>query len=114
METVISRDGTPIAFDRRGAGPVVVLVGGALQHRALDQVIGQRAAVLAQHVTLVHYDRRGRGDSGDTAPYAVAREIEDLEALIDREEGPVTVLGMSSGGALALDAAAGLGPKIAR
>ncbi|MFO7169830.1 MAG: alpha/beta hydrolase [Chloroflexota bacterium] len=114
MGTVASKDGTAIAFDRLGQGPVVVLVGGALQHRALDRVIGQRAQVLAQHCTLIQYDRRGRGDSGDTQPYAVEREIEDLEAIIDSAGGEAVVLGMSSGGALALEAAHALGPKITK
>ena len=112
MNTTTSKDGTTIAFDRLGQGPLVVLVGGALQHRALDRVIGQRAPVLAQHFTLVHYDRRGRGDSGDTPPYAVAREIEDLDAVIASVGGEAHVLGMSSGGALALAAAARLSARM--
>lgn len=112
MHTVLSKDGTPIAFDRLGAGPILIMVGGALQHRALDKVIGQRAAVLAQHFTVIQYDRRGRGDSGDTQPYAVEREIDDLEAVIDGVGGAAHVLGMSSGGALVLAAAERLGAKL--
>jgi pimeloyl-ACP methyl ester carboxylesterase len=112
MYTVTSNDGTMIAFDRLGHGPVLVMVGGALQHRALDRVIGQRAETLAQRFTVIHYDRRGRGDSGDTPPYEVAREIEDLETVIDHVGGAAYVLGMSSGGALALEAAQKLGAKI--
>jgi pimeloyl-ACP methyl ester carboxylesterase len=114
MNTVTSNDGTTIAVDRLGQGPIVVLVGGALQHRALDRVIGQRAEALARHFTVVQYDRRGRGDSGDTAPYAVEREIEDLEAVIDSVGGEANVLGMSSGGALAIVASGRLGAKIKR
>ena len=112
MNTTTSKDGTTIAFDRLGEGPLVVLVGGALQHRALDRVIGQRAPVLAQHFTLIHYDRRGRGDSGDTPLDAVAREIEDLDAVIDSVGGEAHVLGMSSGGALALAATPQLGGRV--
>ncbi|HEX6557327.1 MAG TPA: alpha/beta hydrolase [Ktedonobacteraceae bacterium] len=106
MNKVISKDGTVIAFDRSGKGPAVMLVGGAFQYRAIDPPTAQLAALLAQHFTVFHYDRRGRGDSGDTQPYAVEREIEDLEALIKEAGGSAFVFGMSSGGVLALDAAA--------
>jgi pimeloyl-ACP methyl ester carboxylesterase len=106
MNQVISKDGTAIAFDQSGHGPAVVLVGGAFQYRAIDPRTAQIAALLAERFTVVHYDRRGRGDSGDTQPYAVEREIEDLEALINEVGGSACVFGMSSGGALALDAAA--------
>jgi pimeloyl-ACP methyl ester carboxylesterase len=106
VSSVQSRDGTTIAFDRSGEGPPVILVGGALQHRAMDPQTAQLAALLAPSFTVFHYDRRGRGDSGDTAPYAVAREVEDIEALIDEAGGSAFLYGMSSGGALALEAAA--------
>jgi pimeloyl-ACP methyl ester carboxylesterase len=106
METATSRDGTSVAFDRYGDGPAVVLVGGAFQHRAIDQPTTRLAEVLAERFTVIHYDRRGRGDSDDTLPYAVEREAEDLEALIDDAGGHAHVFGMSSGGALALEAAA--------
>ena len=106
MNQVISKDGTTIAFDRAGQGPAVVLVGGAFQYRAIDPPTAQLAALLAEHFTVFHYDRRGRGDSSDTQPYAIEREIEDLEALIKEAGGSACVFGMSSGGALALDAAA--------
>lgn len=105
MKKVMSRDGTAIAFDQSGKGPAVILVGGAFQHRAIDAPTTQLAALLAQHFTAFHYDRRGRGDSGDTQPYAIEREIEDLEALIHEAGGSAFVFGMSSGGVLALDAA---------
>jgi pimeloyl-ACP methyl ester carboxylesterase len=78
MQKVRSKDGTTIAFDQSGKGPAVILVGGAFQHRAIDPRTAQLAALLAQHFTVFNYDRRGRGDSGDTQPYAVEREIEDL------------------------------------
>lgn len=106
MDTVISRDGTRIAFDRSGEGPALVLVGGALQHRAIDPSTARLAELLAPRLTVVRYDRRGRGDSGDTTPYAVERELEDLDALIRDAGGSAFVFGMSSGAILALDAAA--------
>ncbi len=106
MNQVISRDGTTIAFDRSGQGPAVILVGGAFQYRAIDPPTAQLAALLAQQFTVFHYDRRGRGDSSDTQPYAVEREIEDLEALINEAGGSALVFGMSSGAALDFEAAA--------
>jgi pimeloyl-ACP methyl ester carboxylesterase len=105
MQKVISKDGTSIAFDHSGQGPAVIFVGGAFQHRAIDPRTAQLAALLAPHFTVFHYDRRGRGDSTDTPPYAVEREVEDLEALIRDAGGSVFLFGMSSGGALALEAA---------
>lgn len=105
MDTVHSHDGTPIAFDRLGAGPALILVGGAFQYRAIDPRTARLAELLAPRFSVYHYDRRGRGDSGDTAPYAVAREVEDLDALIAAAGGSALVFGMSSGAALALEAA---------
>src|SRR5947209_13513199 len=105
MNQVISKDGTTIAFDRSGQGPTLILVGGAFQHRAIDPRTAQLAALLAQHFTVFHYDRRGRGDSSDTLPYTVEREVEDLDALIKEAGGQAAVFGMSSGGVLALEAA---------
>jgi pimeloyl-ACP methyl ester carboxylesterase len=106
MPAVISKDGTRIVYDKYGAGPGVILVGGAFQYRALDQPTTHLANLLARNFATFHYDRRGRGDSGDTKPYAVEREIEDIEALIAEAGGSAFVFGMSSGGALALRAAA--------
>jgi pimeloyl-ACP methyl ester carboxylesterase len=106
MNQVLSKDGTVIAFDRSGQGPAVVLVGGAFQYRAIDPPTAHLAALLAEQFTVFHYDRRGRGESSDTQPYAVEREMEDLEALIQEAGGSACVFGMSSGGVLALDAAA--------
>lgn len=103
METVISSDGTLIAFDRSGEGPPVILVGGATCDRAMAR---PEAEELAKHFTVFNYDRRGRGDSGDTAPYEVEREIEGLGALIAEAGGTASVYGHSSGAALALRAAA--------
>ena len=112
MQTVTSKDGTTIAFDRWGKGPVVILVDGALQYRAFDQGMVQLAELLAPHFNVIHYDRRGRGDSGDTQPYAVQRELEDIEALIDEVGRPASLYGISSGAALALEAALQLGDKV--
>src|SRR4030095_2441582 len=112
MKTVTSKDGTRIAFDQSGEGPVVILVDGALQYRAFDQGMAQLADLLAQHFTVIHYDRRGRGDSTDTQPYALEREIEDIEALIDEAGGSASLYGISSGASLAMEAAVELDGKV--
>ena len=106
MSQVTSKDGTVIAYDRLGQGPALILVGGAFQYRAIDPQTTQLAALLAEHFTVFHYDRRGRGDSDDTQPYAVECETEDLETLVNEAGGSAFVFGMSSGGVLALYAAA--------
>ena len=80
MKAVQSADGTTIAFDQLGKGPSLILVDGALGQRAMDSATAQLAPLLAEYFTVFHYDRRGRGDSTDTQPYAVAREIEDVDA----------------------------------
>ena len=109
VEKTISADGTAIAYDALGTGPLVVIVGGAFNDRnTWTELAG---ALAAEGFTAVSYDRRGRGDSGDTPPYAVEREIEDLRAVTDAAggEGSVYAHGVSSGGALLLRAvAAGL------
>jgi alpha-beta hydrolase superfamily lysophospholipase len=106
VSTVRSKDGTSIAFDRHGGGAPVILVGGAFQHRAFDPGTVRLAEVPAEAgLSVVHYDRRGRGESGDTGPYAVERELEDLDALLDSSGGSAALYGSSSGGNLALDAA---------
>ncbi len=108
MDMCISADGTRIAFDRRGEGPPVILVGGALSHRRFPHFV-KLSELLAERYTAVAYDRRGRGDSGDSAQYSVAREVEDLDALIRALGGSACVWGWSSGAALAIHgAAAGL------
>ena len=99
MKSVISKDGTIIAFERFDEGQPVIVVGAALQDRTTY-------SPLAKHFTVINYDRRGRGDSGDTSPYTVGREIEDIEALIEEAGGSALVFGHSSGGMLALRAAA--------
>lgn len=105
MEQVLSRDGTPIAFERLGAGPPLILVDGALCSRDFGPM-PRLAPLLARRFTVLVYDRRGRGASGDTLPYAPEREVEDLAALVDVAGGSAAALGLSSGGALALEAAA--------
>jgi pimeloyl-ACP methyl ester carboxylesterase len=113
MQTVTSRDGTTIAFDRYGEGPAIISVSGALSTREFERPYVAALAALLADFTLYHYDRRGRGDSGDTPPYAVEREVEDIEALVDHAGGTAYVFGGSSGGVLALHAARRL-PAIAK
>lgn len=112
MGTVTSKDGTSIAYDQRGNGPALILVSGAFMHRAMDQGIVQMAEFLSSDFTVYVYDRRGRGESTDTQPYTVDREIEDIEALIDQAGGSAFVYGGSSGAVLAMRAAIKLGSKI--
>jgi pimeloyl-ACP methyl ester carboxylesterase len=106
----VSKDGTVIAYEKIGKGPGIILVNGALAHRNL---FGERdlAARLAKNFTVIFYDRRGRGESTDTKRYAVEREIEDIEALVDEVGGTAYLYGSSGGAALALLAAEKLGPE---
>jgi pimeloyl-ACP methyl ester carboxylesterase len=109
MDKVTSRDGSVITYDRLGAGPPVVLVCGGSVDRWSNAGL---AAILAADFTVFNFDRRGRGESGDTPPYAVQREIEDIDAVIGAADGPAFLYGSSSGAALALEAAAaGLGVR---
>ena len=103
MEIVTSKDGTSIAYGRSGSGPPVILVGGATADHTGHQPLAEE---LAGSFTVLNHDRRGRGGSTDTLPYALAREIEDIEALITEAGGSAHLYGISSGGALALEAAA--------
>ncbi len=102
---VLSADGTRIAFERAGDGPALILVEPAGHYRALSAVAGL-VPLLAGRFTVYTYDRRGRGDSTDTLPYAPAREVEDLAALIDHAGGSAHLYGFSSGALLAMHAAA--------
>lgn len=111
MNKVTSSDGTEIAYDKRGKGPAVILVDGALCFRSFGPM-PHLADLLAPHFTVYIYDRRGRGDSGNTQPYALQREIEDIGALIQDAGGAAYVFGSSSGGALALEATLKLSNKI--
>src|SRR5213595_1831296 len=103
METAVSADGTPIAYDHYGDGPPLITAAGAFCARTTTEPL---ARALAAQFTVLNYDRRGRGDSGDTAPYAVEREIGDLAALIAAAGGSAAVFGGSSGAGLVLQAAA--------
>ncbi len=109
MNTVISKDGTKIAYDTQGNGPAVILVVGALNTRSsMPDLVN----LLAVNFSVFIYDRRGRGESGDTQPYAVEREIDDIEALVDMAGGSANLYGHSSGASLAMEAAVKLGHKI--
>jgi pimeloyl-ACP methyl ester carboxylesterase len=103
MNRVKSADGTTIALDRSGSGPALVLVVGAFSDRSSTKTL---AAGLASQFTVYEYDRRGRGDSTDTAPWAIEREVEDLAAVVAQAGGSAFLFGHSSGGALVLEAAA--------
>src|SRR5262245_56212596 len=103
MNTVRSADGTAIAVQRQGSGPAIALVAGALTSAAAFEPLAQ---LLAPSFTVYAYDRRGRGESEDTQPYAVQREIEDLAAVLVEAGGQAYVFGHSSGAILALETAA--------
>lgn len=111
MQKVTSKDGTQIAYDQQGQGPAVILVDGALCFRSFGPMPGL-AKLLAPHFTVYTYDRRGRGDSSDTKPYTIEREVEDIEALINAAGNSAYLCGFSSGAALALEAAISLGDKV--
>ena len=111
MTSVTSADGTLIEYKQQGSGPALIVVDGALSTRGGKAAL---RALLASHLTVFGYDRRGRGDSGDTLPYAVDREIEDIQALIEVAGGTAALYGHSSGAALALDAALKLGGNVTR
>ena len=111
MKTANSADGTKIAYDKQGDGPALILIDGAMNSRSSGPK-PELASLLARHFTVYSYDRRGRGDSGDTSPYAVDREIEDIEALIDDAGGTAYLFGHSSGACLALEATVKLDGKV--
>ncbi len=108
MPVVTSSDGTALAYDKQGSGPALVVVDGALTTRRSDSK-AELVELLAPRLTVLTYDRRGRGDSGDTQPYAVEREIEDVAAMIGEAGGSAALYGHSSGGCLAMEAAVALG-----
>src|SRR5438270_5400345 len=111
MKKVQSADGTIIAYDQMGNGPAVILVDGALGYRAFGFMM-PLATLLAPYFTVITYDRRGRGESTDTQPFALEREIEDIEALINEAGGEAFLYGISSGAALALEGTLKLGDKV--
>lgn len=104
-KTVKSADGTSIAFSTYGEGTPIIIVAGATAYRATQALDAQIGEIMQDEFKVYSYDRRGRGESGDTAPYAVEREIEDLAALIEDAGGSAILAGISSGGVLALHAA---------
>lgn len=110
MKTITSKDGTTIAYEQAGQGPALIMVVGAFNDHTTAQAVSQP---LEAHFTVYNYDRRGRGQSTDTLPYSVEREVEDLDALITVAGGSAYVFGYSSGAVLALKAAAG-GSKITK
>jgi pimeloyl-ACP methyl ester carboxylesterase len=105
MSETTSLDGTKIAYDERGSGPAVIVVDGAFCSRVFGPAT-RIAPLLAHRFTVITYDRRGRGASGDATTYSLAREVEDLAALINAAGGRASLVGLSSGAALALEAAA--------
>jgi pimeloyl-ACP methyl ester carboxylesterase len=109
--TVTSKDGTSIAYDKRGSGPAVILVDPALGYRSFSSM-DHLAELLAPHFTVYNYDRRGRGESGNSPVYSIEREIEDLDALINEAGGKASLFGTSSGACLALETAYKLGKKV--
>jgi len=109
QKTAISRDGTVIAYEQSGSGPVVILVSAALADRTGNRRL---ARYLSDRFTVINYDRRGRGASGNTSPYTIEKEAEDVEALVNASGGSAFLFGSSSGSVLALDAAAHLGTKV--
>ena len=113
MNTLRSHDGTTIAYGKQGEGPALILVDGALTVHSSGSG-SELAKLLAPHFTVYGFDRRGRGESRDTLPYAVDREIDDIEALIDRAGGSAFLYGHSSGGPLAMRAAIRLGGKVSK
>jgi pimeloyl-ACP methyl ester carboxylesterase len=112
MQTVTSKDGSTIAYDKQGSGPKVILVGGALSYRKFPKMEELATKLAAAGIEVINYDRRGRGDSTEATPFAhetaAAREVEDIAAIIGAEGGKASLWGWSSGGALALRAAAAL------
>ncbi|UKS30979.1 alpha/beta hydrolase [Paenibacillus sp. HWE-109] len=105
MNSFLSKDGTKIVYDKVGQGPALILVAGAFSYRKFPGMV-KLAKLLSEHFTVYNYDRRGRGNSGDTECYDTAREIEDLQAMIAEAGGAASVWGLSSGAVLALQAAA--------
>lgn len=113
MQSVTSKDGTEITYEKTGSGPAVILIDGATGTMA-SGFSAHLATLLSPKLTAYYYDRRGRGASGDTQPFAVEREIDDIQALIDAAGGTACLYGISSGACLALEAALKLGPKVGK
>src|SRR4051812_33544205 len=109
QKTAISSDGTVIAFEQSGSGPALILVSAALADRSGNRRL---ARYLSDRFTVINYDRRGRGASGNTSPYKTDKEADDIEALVNASGGSAFLFGSSSGSVLALDAASRLGHKV--
>jgi surfactin synthase thioesterase subunit len=103
MTITVSMDGTKIEYDRSGSGPAVVLIGSGPTDRTAN---AELAGLLSPSCTVLNYDRRGRGGSGDTAPYSVDRELEDLAAVVAAAGDDVSLFGTSGGAMLAFKAVA--------
>jgi pimeloyl-ACP methyl ester carboxylesterase len=113
MKTTQSKDGTTLVYDVYGSGPALIFITGATCFRSFEPVLHD-AQVLSEQFAVYNYDRRGRGDSGNTIPYAIEREIEDIEAMIDAAGGTAHLYGHSSGEILALNATMQLGDKVSK
>lgn len=113
MKTTQSKDGTTLAYDVYGSGPALIYITGATCFRSFEPVLHD-VKVFAEEFTVYNYDRRGRGDSGNTLPYAIERELEDIEAMINAAGGTAYLYGHSSGAILALEAAMRLGDKVSK
>ncbi len=113
MSKVTSKDGTQIAYEKKGSGPAVILVDGALCYRSFGPMT-HLAELLAPHFTVYTYDRRGRGESSNSKPYALEREVEDIDALMNEAGGSASIFGTSSGGCLAFETAIQLGDRVKR
>ena len=113
MNKVISKDGTEIAYETKGSGKAVILVDGAMCYRSFGPM-GHLSDLLAPHFKVYIYDRRGRGESTNSKPYELEREVEDLDALIQAAGGSAYLYGISSGACLALEAAITLGDRVSK
>ncbi len=111
MSKVTSKDGTQIAYETKGSGPAVILVDGAMCYRSFGPM-NALSDLLAPRFQVYLYDRRGRGESSNSKPSAIEREVEDLDALIGEAGGPAFVYGLSSGACLSLEAAIQLGNRV--
>ncbi|NGP46878.1 alpha/beta hydrolase [Bacillaceae bacterium SIJ1] len=111
MKRTHSKDGTRLAYDETGDGPPLIFITGATCFRTFEPVLND-ASVFAHQFTVYNYDRRGRGDSGNTLPYSIERELEDIDVMIDAAGGKANLYGHSSGAILALEAAMRLGDKV--
>src|SRR3712207_6658231 len=111
MKTIQSKDGTTLAYDVYGSGPALIYITGASCFRSFLPIVHD-AKAFGKEFTVYNYDRRGRGDSTDTQPYAIEREVEDIAALIEAAGGKASLYGHSSGAVLALEAALQLGDKV--